>query len=105
MPIEGRGGLNKNGPHRLVYLNIWSPVGEAVWERLGGVQRFQKTTPFPLFLSLLCGCVSQDVRSLLLLQGRSCLPAYLLPAAMFPIIGVLDPNLLELEALNKLFLL
>jgi hypothetical protein len=24
--------LNKNGPHRHLYLNSWSPVGGTVWE-------------------------------------------------------------------------
>lgn len=23
--------------HRLIFLNIWSPVGETVWEGLGGM--------------------------------------------------------------------
>ena len=25
-------GLNENGPHRLLYLNAWYPVGGTVWE-------------------------------------------------------------------------
>lgn len=31
------GGLNKNGPNKLIGLNVWSPVGGIVWEGLGGV--------------------------------------------------------------------
>ena len=31
------GILNENGSHRLIYLNVWSPVGGPVWEGLGGV--------------------------------------------------------------------
>lgn len=30
-------GLNENGPHRLPYLNTWSPTGCATWGGLGGV--------------------------------------------------------------------
>jgi hypothetical protein len=26
------GGLNENGLHRVIYLNVWSPVGRTVWE-------------------------------------------------------------------------
>jgi hypothetical protein len=26
------GGLNKNGSHRLMCLNIWSGVSEAIWQ-------------------------------------------------------------------------
>jgi hypothetical protein len=31
------GGLHENGSHRLIYLNVWSPVGGTVQEGLGGV--------------------------------------------------------------------
>jgi hypothetical protein len=31
------GGLNGNGPYRLIYLNTWSLIGETVWEGKGGV--------------------------------------------------------------------
>jgi hypothetical protein len=31
------GGLNENGLHRLIFLNIWSPVSGTVWECLGGL--------------------------------------------------------------------
>lgn len=31
------GGLNENGLYRLMYLNALSPVGELIWEGLGGV--------------------------------------------------------------------
>lgn len=31
------GGLNENGPLRLTYLNVWSPVGGTVWEGSGRV--------------------------------------------------------------------
>lgn len=30
--LGSRGSLNENGPHRLVYLNAWSLVGEIFWE-------------------------------------------------------------------------
>ena len=30
-------GLNENGPHRLIYLNAWSPVGGIVRKGLEGV--------------------------------------------------------------------
>lgn len=30
-------GLNENDPHRLPYLNTWSPVGCDIWGDLGGV--------------------------------------------------------------------
>lgn len=30
-------GLNEHAPHRLIYLGTWSPVGGAVWRRLGGI--------------------------------------------------------------------
>ena len=33
----GCGGLNENAPHRLRYLNTQSPVGDTVWDSLGGV--------------------------------------------------------------------
>jgi hypothetical protein len=29
--------LNKNVPHRLTYLKIWSPVGSAVWGGFEGL--------------------------------------------------------------------
>jgi hypothetical protein len=32
-----RGGLNENGPHSLMCLNAWSPVGGLFGEELGGV--------------------------------------------------------------------
>lgn len=35
--LECSDGLNENGPCRLTYLNTLSPVGGAVWERLGGM--------------------------------------------------------------------
>jgi hypothetical protein len=37
--VAGRwvGGLNENGPHRLMHLNALSIVGETVWEGLEGV--------------------------------------------------------------------
>lgn len=31
------GALNEYGPHRLIYLSTWSPVGETICEGLGGV--------------------------------------------------------------------
>lgn len=31
------GGLNENGPHRLIYLKVWVPVGGTVWEGPGCV--------------------------------------------------------------------
>jgi hypothetical protein len=31
------GDLNKNGLHRLMGLNTWSPVGETVWGELVGI--------------------------------------------------------------------
>ena len=40
--IEEGGGLNKHGPHRLLYLNTWSPGTRTVWERLGGVSLLKK---------------------------------------------------------------
>ena len=52
------GGLNENGPCRIICLNIWSSVGGTVWEEVVGVflleevchwrgeLRFQKPTPF-----------------------------------------------------------
>lgn len=33
----GRGGLNENAPHRLRFLNTQSPIGDTVWDSLGGV--------------------------------------------------------------------
>ena len=55
--MEGYGGLNENGPHRLIYLKVEPLVNKFVWEGLGGVVllekvchwgwvlRFQKLTP------------------------------------------------------------
>lgn len=37
-----RGGLNKNGPHRLIYLNTWSEVGGTVGKELGGLVLLEK---------------------------------------------------------------
>lgn len=34
---EHCGGLNEDGPQRVIYLNTWSPVGGTSWEGLGGV--------------------------------------------------------------------
>jgi hypothetical protein len=36
------GGFNKNGPHKLMYLNGWSPVGGTIWEGLGGVASLEE---------------------------------------------------------------
>lgn len=59
--------FDKNGPNKLIGLNVWSPVGGIVWEGLGGVVllkefchgeqalRFQKT-----------GAISQSALCLLL---------------------------------------
>lgn len=33
--LAGCGGWDKNGPYRLIYLNIWSSVGGTVWEGYG----------------------------------------------------------------------
>jgi hypothetical protein len=33
---SGCGGLNKNSPHRFVYMNTWSPVGGIV----GRIRRY-----------------------------------------------------------------
>lgn len=53
-------GLHKSGSHKLICLNMWSVVGETVWEELGGVVllklvcywkwalKFQKLMPFPV---------------------------------------------------------
>jgi hypothetical protein len=30
------GGLNDNGPHRIMFLNAWSPICGTDWEGLGG---------------------------------------------------------------------
>ena len=30
------GGVSENCPHRRRHLNVWSPVGGAIWVRLGG---------------------------------------------------------------------
>lgn len=35
--LVGPGGLNENGPYRLIYLNVWFLVSGTVWEGLGGV--------------------------------------------------------------------
>ena len=35
--ILGCGGLNKNGPNTLLYLNTWLLVGGYLGERLGGM--------------------------------------------------------------------
>lgn len=35
--IVGCGGWDESGFHKYIYLNSWSPVGRAVWKRLGGV--------------------------------------------------------------------
>lgn len=53
-------GLNMNGPHRLIWLNIWSLIGRPVWEEFGGTAlleeacywgwalKFQKSMLFPV---------------------------------------------------------
>ena len=58
------GGLNENSPHRLIYLNTWSPVGRTVLEGLesmalleevchwGWALRFQKPMPGPVSISV-----------------------------------------------------
>lgn len=81
---EHCGGLNENGPHRPIYLNIWSPVG---WKELGGLAllevgwggafRFQKFMAFPVsFLCLTAYMdhvfMDQDVSSQL--QYHACKP-------------------------------
>ena len=35
--IRECGGLSENGPHRLMYLNIWFSIGGTAWEGLVGV--------------------------------------------------------------------
>jgi hypothetical protein len=35
--IHHWGSLNNNNPHRLIYLNTWSPVAQTVWEGLGDI--------------------------------------------------------------------
>lgn len=30
-------GLNENGLHRIIYLDVWFPVDGTVWEGVGGV--------------------------------------------------------------------
>lgn len=54
--MRGCGGLTRNGPHRLINLNIWSLVGETVWEGFGVLEtvchwgvalRFQKALGIP----------------------------------------------------------
>lgn len=32
-------GLNESGPHRLTYLNAWSPGMGTIWEELGGLPK------------------------------------------------------------------
>ena len=34
--------MNENGPHTLIYLNVWSSVGGTVWKELGGVALLEK---------------------------------------------------------------
>lgn len=36
------GELNKNGSHRLIYLNTWSEVGGTVGKELGGLVLLEK---------------------------------------------------------------
>jgi len=35
--LRACGGSNEKGPHRLICLKMFVPVGETVWEELGGV--------------------------------------------------------------------
>lgn len=35
--VRNHEGLNKNIPHKLMYLNPWSPVGGSAWRSLGSV--------------------------------------------------------------------
>lgn len=35
--LQECGGLNAKDPHRLIFLNIWSPTGGPIWEGLGGM--------------------------------------------------------------------
>lgn len=39
------GNLNGNGPCRFIYLNAQSPVGRAIWERLGVVDLLEEVCP------------------------------------------------------------
>ena len=67
-----RCGLNGNGPHKLIYMNAWSPVGGTIWVGLGGVAlleevcvteskalRFQKVHTIPSCFSLPRACGSR----------------------------------------------
>lgn len=38
---NNRGALNESHPHRLVYLNVWFPVGRTVWEGFEGMALFE----------------------------------------------------------------
>ena len=40
--VNSHCGLNENDPHRLIYLNAWSPVGGTIWKGLGGVALLEK---------------------------------------------------------------
>lgn len=34
--------MNENGPHRFMYLNMWSPVVGNIWEEIGCVALLEK---------------------------------------------------------------
>lgn len=59
-PLQPCDVLNENGPHRLVSLRTWSPVGGTIWEGLGVCWRrchlgqaleFQKTLIITITIS------------------------------------------------------
>lgn len=89
--LEYCGGFNKNAPYSLIYLNIWSPLSDTIWEGFGELRvvalleevclwgwtlRFQKPTPrlsiSSLFLFYKPGCSSCLVLHIYLLP--CCLP-------------------------------
>lgn len=99
-PDSWFGGLNKNGLHRFIFLNIWSPVGGTVQEGMEGVTLLDEVchwggfySPFP--------CPSLLAFSALWLWIKLEVLSYAcLPAAMQTVTGC---HLLKLTPLNLFF--
>lgn len=70
--VGGPGGLNENGPYRLIYLNVWLLLSGTVWE--GRIRRCD--------LARRGVSLGSDVSTQLLLQFHACLPAAMLPTMM-----------------------
>jgi hypothetical protein len=44
IPLSLRAHKDENGPHRFIYLNVWSEVGRSVWEGSGGVALLEEVS-------------------------------------------------------------